>query len=166
MRTTNRALCLCVGTVLLTAVSTVWGLSNNGFETDYVYYTDWVSASNYNIRVRSELTGLIVGTDPFQQGGTQIWTTLTFAGTGTNDARLFGAGTTADLTDITIVELNSAGNATNTASLKAILGVGQVGPNLSECCIRYSRLRNALFVGVNTDLSSNPPAKAWEINLG
>ena len=82
------------------------------------------------------------------QAGTN-WETVTFAGTGTDDARLFVAKLVGT-TDIEIAEIDAAGQTVNSANLSTIIG-GAVGPNVSVGSLRYSSFHNSLFIGVNTD---------------
>ena len=101
----------------------VLGIPNNGFETDYVYVCrDPLQGGQ--LRMYNEADGTRIG--DLLPDGTN-WESLTFAGTGSDDARLFVARNTG--TDIEIAEVDSAGQTVKSANLSTILGAA-VGPAL------------------------------------
>jgi len=144
---------------LLVVVSSGYGFVNNGFETDYVYVSR-DAAQGGQLRMYRESDGTQVA-DLLPDGSN--WLSLTFAGTGANDAQLFVAKATAG--DIEIARVNAAGQIQQSTYMSSLLG-GPVGPSLDACCIRYSSLHNSLFVSTNTDTTQSTPAMAWEIDLG
>lgn len=136
-----------------------WASLNNGFETGYVYVLREASQGGY-LGTYNEATGTSVAT--LLPNGSN-WESLTFAGKGTNDARLFVAKGTGS--DIQISEYNASGQLLNTKNLSS-LGVS-LGTGVSLGNIRYNRMHNTLVVAANPDVNSqNVAAKAWEINLG
>jgi len=145
-----------IGVVLLigaAAAGPAWGLINNGFNTDYVYA----------VRDDDHFGTLdIWGEDGAGwygqlQGNWSNWKSLTFSGTGSNDARLFVAKSKDLGGNIEIAELNAAGDVVNYRMLGSLipgLSVGGVGN------IRYDKIHNSLMV-----TADNGVGTAWEINL-
>ena len=110
---------ICVAVALAVYVQPVWGVLNNGFETDYVYVTRTMGDPNtLQIRRHRESDGTEV--DRLLPAGN--WASLTFAGTGTNDARLFSIGRSGT-NDIEVAELSATGpNAVKTINLSTLAG--------------------------------------------
>ncbi len=132
-----------------------WAALNNGFETDYIYALR--ETGNVLTYKESDGTG---GATVIPSGSG--WQSLTFAGKGNNDARLFVAKSTG--TDIQINEYDAAGNVVQSKLLSS-LGVS-LGSSVVLGNIRYNKTHNTLIVGANTDANQqNIPAKAFEINL-
>lgn len=158
MRKNIQAVCITATLVALLTESS-WGFTNNGFQTDYAYALQ----TNGRLTARLESDGSNMG----QLVASSTYVSLTFSGTGTNDARLFVVGpTSGSTTDLTIAELNSTGGIVQQRNLSAILGQ-QPGSKILTGNIRYNPFRNSLIVSANpnsADISS--PAKAWEVDLG
>ncbi|HPD28991.1 MAG TPA: PEP-CTERM sorting domain-containing protein [Phycisphaerae bacterium] len=150
--------------VITSLAPNVWGYLNNGFETDYVYVLRDTGQGGQT-RMYRESDGANMG-NLLPDGSN--WTTLTFAGSGTNDARLFVAKMTGGDpgTDIQIAEVNALGQTVKSVSLSSIPGV-TLGSGLRLGNIRYNRMHNSLIVGANPDTTViGVNAKAWEIDLG
>jgi len=145
--------------VILGRIQEAGAVLNNGFETDYVYVTRDI-AQGGQLRVYRELDGTQVA--DLLPDGTN-WETLTFAGTGGDDARLFVAKVVDN--DVQVAEIDSAGGTVNSANLSNIIG-GTVGTAPYMGNMRYSSVSNSLFIGLNPAPASTGPAVAYEIDLG
>ncbi|MHC4443311.1 MAG: hypothetical protein ACYTF1_01970 [Planctomycetota bacterium] len=143
-------------------------LINNGFRKDYIYLCQR-KPDGGRLEVRRESDGShVVNLAP---AGSNWWS-LTFSGTGNNDARLFvmkpdpywGAQNPHDLI---LAEMNSSGAVTKQTTMATLLGLGagNLGSAIEPDNIRYNPIKNSLFVGVN-DESNNDPIKVYEIDLG
>ncbi len=150
-------------------------VTNNGFCKDWVYMVRSYE-SDGNIRVFWEDTGEIaVGdwTPPKGEPGATPWSSLTFSGTGDNDARLFVIKADPDYwstppsTDIMMGEMNASAGVVKTAKLGALAGLGanNLGANVLPHHIRYSAFHNSLFISVNPDKTTSTPLKVYEVNL-
>jgi len=156
MRTRELAVCIAaIGAVMFLAPN-VWGTPNNGFDTDNVY----VIKDDGTVRAVNKATGTYGHLPDISGLGVS---SLTFAGTGANDARMFVAKVNGN--DIQIGELNSAGGVVNFANLSTIIGGGFASaPVLGN--IRYNRFHNSLVVGLNPSSTSGSTATAYELDLG
>ena len=146
---------VCAGIVVGACGPQAWAFLNNGFETDYVY-----AAHNGGIHVVRESNGSDVS--DLRQG--EYWESVTFSGTGPNNARLFAARPNDAYTDIQITEFNAAGGVVRTKMLSTIVGHA-VWPAVDFTTIRYSRSHNSLFLGLSTDTNNWVPALAYEVDL-
>ncbi|UCD29058.1 MAG: hypothetical protein JSV03_00820, partial [Planctomycetota bacterium] len=158
---------------------------NNGFDTDYIYCRtndkqDQWPRYHGSIRVFNEVTGQHIKL--IQPQGAD-WSSLTFSGTGNDDARLFVAKQvdldTNDLyEDILVAELDNTCEVTDpydpsqcppthTVYLSALLGASP-GDDVvvGWGSLRYSMYHNSLFLGVNPNRDANPySATIYEVNL-
>jgi len=138
---------------------------NNGFETEHVYYCRGTGeGTDGQIRHSNEFDGL----DKYLMTPLEGWRSLTFSGTGKNDARLFAARMNG-VNDIQIVEIDSTSTDVipvynQTASLSTIVGT-TFSDQLDLGNIRYNRYHDTLIIAVNTDYSTWTPATAYEIDL-
>ncbi|UCD30451.1 MAG: hypothetical protein JSV03_08290, partial [Planctomycetota bacterium] len=171
-----------VGLIIFGSVAPAWAVLNNGFETAWVYATN---------RAKKACTGQYIGAicafddvnmelqQAFQVG--EEWVTLTFAGTGTNDARLFVARGNAlpndPSSDIELAELDSAGNVVGTVKLLSALTwvnpTDNIYPKSSTVGVQLGNLRYSIYHGT-LFLSLTPEAdelltpvasKVYEIDL-
>jgi hypothetical protein len=148
---------------LLVLVQPGWAVLNNGFQTDYLYACREVGQGG-QIRTFQELDGATVA--DFLPDGSN-WETLAFAGTGTNDARLFVAKPLAGPPpDIQIDQVDSAGVSVNSLLLSSILPGNTVGTSLSLGNIRYNpHYPDSLFVSARSNVSGQSAGMVWELNL-
>ncbi|HRR83737.1 MAG TPA: hypothetical protein P5316_01890, partial [Phycisphaerae bacterium] len=130
-RRSELAIILSMSAVILGRIQEAGAVLNNGFETDYVYVTRDI-AQGGQLRVYRELDGTQVA--DLLPDGTN-WETLTFAGTGGDDARLFVAKVVDN--DVQVAEIDSAGGTVNSANLSNIIG-GTVGTAPYMGNMRYS----------------------------
>jgi len=148
------------GVLLAASVEPALGFLNNGFDTDYVY----ALRETGNLRAWNETTGVAVTPDLIATSS-PIWESLTFAGVGGNDARLFiarGTGTG----DIELAEIDATGQTLHSNTLSSIVG-SSLGTNLAFGNVRFSRSRpNSLFVAAASDATGTSRGMAWEIDLG
>jgi hypothetical protein len=155
----------------------VWQVvvTNNGFRKDWVYMVRSYEEDG-NIRVFQKETGEIAVADwtpPIDEPGAAPWSSLTFSGTGDNDARMFVIKpdpdwwSTPPSTDIMIGELNAAAGVVKTAKLGVLAGLGanNLGADVLPNHIRYSAFHNSLFIPVNPDKTTSTPLKIYEVNL-
>jgi len=156
----------------------VWAVSNNGFETDWVYATNRALKAQLGIYV-----GAICAFDDttlefqqaYQEG--EEWVTLTFSGTGTNDARLFVARGNALPNDVS-TDIELAEIAANDTVVKSVLlsqlvngpapltpGPTSLGVQLGN--LRYSIYHGNLFLSLSPDSDGITPiaSKIYEIDL-
>ncbi|MHC4673947.1 MAG: hypothetical protein ACYTF1_09400 [Planctomycetota bacterium] len=167
--TLSAVLSLSLGSILMAE-------PNGDFDTDYIYCRqndkiDQWPRYHGSIKVFDEVTGQQIKL--IQPQGAD-WGSLTFSGTGSNDARLFVAKTTG--TDVLIAELDgpctvtdpldpSQCPPTNSVLLSTLLGSSPGADILAES-IRYSIYHNSLFIGINPNQDTNPdPATIYEVNL-
>ncbi|MHC4443305.1 MAG: hypothetical protein ACYTBZ_03320 [Planctomycetota bacterium] len=133
---------------------------NNGFRKDWVYQIGvmiGLSDEFGQTTTIEEDTGEEVE-EYWAAMGTN-WYSLTFSGTGNNDARLFAirpseaAGQNYFSGDVWIAELDADANIINSAYLGVLAGVGQgnLGPNVEPHNIRYNAKNNTLMIGINPD---------------
>ncbi|UCD29178.1 MAG: hypothetical protein JSV03_01460, partial [Planctomycetota bacterium] len=149
----------------------LYGYLNNGFETEDLY----VSEAMYNGGTAADYGGLFqfdrtTGVSTQLQPNESHWASLTFSGTGTNDARLFVAKPSASdyATDVIIAELDASGNTVITKILSSLLGSAP-GTDISVGSLRYSSYHNTLFLGLNPDRKAvgnlSNLSMCYEINL-
>jgi hypothetical protein len=163
MKAIKYMLWICAGVMFVTLVPPAWGYLNNGFETDYVY----TMTTAGRITARSEATGGNMGdvrTDA-------LYRSLTFTGSGTNNAQLFVGGVSASsgATDIVITELSPTGTVLKQKNLSTLLGSQPgSGSGIDFGSIRYNRFRNSLIVSANPNMNAavSKAGMAWEIDLG
>jgi len=141
--------------LVLFAADLAWGVLNNGFHTEYVYAVRddehfgtldmWGEDGN--------------GYYGQLQGNSTNWKSLTFSGTGDNDARLFVAKSKDEGGDIRIRELDASGNTVDEKMLSGLVP-GLAGASVGN--IRYDGIHNSLMVtGDNSGTGTT-----WEIDLG
>jgi len=151
-----------------------WAVVNNGFETDYLYVARSSGDNRLaRIRLHAERDGSQVADwNPAVDPNYGYWTTLTFAGAGTNDARLFVAQAVLLPApdnwygnDVLIAELDANGYTITSKLLSQLIGQSP-GAYLDLGNIRYNRYHNTLIVSADPD-GNNPSAAAtaWEVNL-
>jgi hypothetical protein len=163
-------LVLAVSTVVLGSIQQAGAVLNNGFETDYAYITK----EDGTLRSVRETDGATV----IDLAALGLPPSLTFSGTGGNDARLFTArpiDTDADTwaNDVVIEERNPDGTVANSVNLSALASgfPTPAGHGMNLGTIRYNPLSNTLFVSVNPDFITATSAgqghvKVYEFNLG
>ncbi|MHC4795116.1 MAG: hypothetical protein ACYTF1_00605, partial [Planctomycetota bacterium] len=133
---------------------------NNGFRKDFVYQVGSMVALQKEYGQTSTLheeDGQFANAY-WAAAGTN-WYSLTFSGTGSNDARLFAfrpneaAGKNYFTTDVYIAELDANANIINSAYLGELVGLGQgnLGTNVIPHNIRYNAYNNTLMIGINPD---------------
>jgi len=159
-------------------VSPVWGVLNNGFDTEYLYLSHFgCDEGEGGLYVMNRYTGEQVA---ILQPAGSMWSTLTFSGTGTNDARLFAAKERVPVSpdaieyndDVSLIELDAQGNVVKEIFLSAILGITPGNPPLINPAVgtlRYSSYHDCLFIGINPDREHTGPgnnAMAYAIDLG
>ena len=143
-----------------------WGVINNGFDTDSVY------------AVRSPGTGFgtldkwseagVHQQEILPDGDNSRWETLTFSGSGSNDARLFVAklygssGMAQPRGTIEVAELDASGNRLNSVLLASLAGSVHQWNDLGN--IRYNRYHNTLMV--SWIRGSDGASRVAEIDLG
>ena len=159
-----------IGVVLLigaTAAGPAWGVINNGFDTDSVYS---VRDPNSGFGTLDKWTE----TGAWQQeilpdGDNSRWQTLTFSGSGTNDARLFVAksydsdGMAQPRGTIEVAELDASGNKLNSAMITAMPG-GALHQWNYLGNVRYNRYHNTLMVSYL--YGGDTTTRVNEIDLG
>jgi len=156
--------------------ASAYGVLNNGFETDWLYASQ--GGGDGSVITLNPVTGLQQGT---LDATGAFWNTLTFAGTGANDARLFLANPASapPATDVTIVEMNAAGTIVKSVLLKSLANfpASPVLVNASIGNMRYSIYHGTLFLSLNVDgpvgenssstgTTTLGPAVCYEIDLG
>ncbi|MHC4799598.1 MAG: COG1470 family protein, partial [Planctomycetota bacterium] len=176
---------ILVGLVICSVVVPAWAVSNNGFETDWVYATNRYNKSCTNtykgaICVFDDTTLELQLAFPAIAPPTSEWVTLTFSGTGSNDARLFVARTNAlpnDIaSDIELAELDSSGNVVGSIKLLSSLtnGPPPLVPGPTSYGVLLGNLRHSIYHGTlflsllpDSDEAVIPIAsKVYEIDLG
>ncbi len=155
-RRSKLAIVLSMSVVVLGWIQQAGAILNNGFETDYVY----ILKDTGVLRAVSESDGVQQGSDILPEGSAA---TLTFAGTGSNDARLFLARVSGN--DIEIGELNASGTLVNgPVSLSALVGTTFASPPVIGG-LRYDLIHNTLLIGLNPSSTAGATATAYEIDL-
>jgi len=162
-----------VVSVAVISASPAWAVLNNGFNTDWVYtlkseFEDFPAVTTAeNLRAYNKADADIVDpTRVWDAVSGSAWHTMTFAGTGTDDARLFVSRVNGTTSDIEISEVHSIGFLIGgITSLNALSGeiVGSTNPDTGT--IRYSPFSNSLFVTGNKDDGSSTPAIVYEVDL-
>jgi len=155
-----------VDSVAVFGVVEVDGTLDNGFNTNWLYcrHHDLGTIEAYD-NVTGEHKKVLV------PGSGINWYSLTFSGTGNNDARLFVCRQDLnDDGDVLIAELDADGATVNSTTLKAIYAASsQPYPsdhiNVGAWSIRYSQYHGTLFLCVNPDRSNGGQATVHEINL-
>ena len=155
---------ICV--VALFAAGPAWGVINNGFDTASVY-TVRNPGTGYGTLDKWSETG-VHEQEILPDSDTSRWETLTFSGSGTNDARLFVAklyGSTEMAQPrgtIEIAELDASGNRLNSVLLASLAGSVHEWNDLGN--IRYNRYHNTLMV--SWIRGSDGASRVAEIDLG
>jgi hypothetical protein len=162
---------ICVWVVLAVSVQSVWGVPNNGFDTDYVYalHPAQGTSPGGELQVFKE-HGTLIDNNLLPALPSPNWQSLTFAGVGDSDARLFlarNSDSTTPLGDIDIMEIDANGNTVKSTTLCAIMGIAPpLGTNRAFGNIRFSRGRPmSLFVSAACDITGTTRGMAWEIDL-
>jgi len=169
----------CLFCVLLVNDQFSWGVLNNDFETDWVYALE---GDGTDLKVFHEVTAVMLYDEYFDISIDlgQKWSSLTFSGSGSSDARLFlcrGVDTDATPDDkddeIEIMELyydsfDDRGKEQNSANLSTIVGGSWTYTWLETSEIRWSKYYpTSLFVAASVYVGGTEyRAMVWEIDLG
>jgi len=152
--------------------------TNNGFPKEWVYMCRHY-AEDGNIRAFWEENELHAVSDWTDWKNPPRDVSLTFSGTGDNDARMFAIKCdplSTIATDILIKEMKDLDDlasrdprpVVNQAYLGVLAGLGQnnLGPDVEDGHIRYSAFHDSLFIGVNPDEVNSTAIKVYEVDLG
>ncbi|UCD29057.1 MAG: hypothetical protein JSV03_00815 [Planctomycetota bacterium] len=171
-------------TVALMGVVEVDGIIDNGFRADWIYTTGFINqpypASEPQhpvpgIYAFDEYTGehrLTVRNGEFDE----VWDTLTFSGTGLDDARMFAAiafdtdePSDGLKDDVLIMELDPDGIEVNSAYLSVIINPispQPVGTNVGVGNMRYDSGNDNLIISLTPDETTTSTAVAYQFDLG
>jgi hypothetical protein len=163
MRKQRLAVGICVASALVLA-GPASAFLNNQFQTDY-YYTPTKSNATKIHDESIRTSNPEVGT-----WSSQYLKSVTFAGTGSNDARLYGITPSGAWDNWYVDEISASGSVTREMSVAALAGSPNLGTNLDITDIRYNPKGNggagSLVIPVKGDKAANMAFSVYELDLG
>lgn len=160
----KRVIIVCIAGVGMLAVEPAIAYLNNGFQTDY-YYTP---AKNNSTKIHNE--SIRTGNPEVGTWASQYLKSVTFTGTGTNDARLYGITPSGAWDTWYVDEFNASGSALKEVNVAALAGLSNLGPNLDITNIRYNPKGNggagSLVIPVKGDKTASMAFSVYELDVG